>query len=65
MKPKKLSDVKPGGFFTINGTVYKKTDAGPVLKMDTINFGSLADLTPDRSCLPIDKRAAQILLDSK
>jgi len=64
MNPKKIRDVKPGGYFTINGTVYQVRPKGPgVMRMQDLDTGELVPIDPERSCLPIDKRAAQILLD--
>jgi uncharacterized protein YerC len=65
MKPKQIKDVKPDGFFTINGAVYKRVSEDSILKMDSVDFGSPVTLDPARSCLPLDRRGAQVILDSK
>lgn len=66
MTPKKIREVKPGGYFTINGTVYQVATKDPgVMKMQDLDTGELITIDPERSCLPLDKRAAKILLDRK
>jgi len=66
MSPKKIRDIKPGGFFTINGTVYQVATKGPgIMKMQDIDTGELITIDPDRSCLPLDKLSARVLIDHK
>lgn len=65
MTPKKIRDVSPDGYFTINGAVYKNVKGVGVQKMQNLDTGELTTIDPERTCLPIDKRAAQILLDRK
>jgi len=65
MKSITINDVKTDGYFTINGKVYVKQADGSANLMSSLDTGTPADIDPARSCLPIDKRAASMLLDRK
>lgn len=66
MNPKKIRDIEPGGYFTINGMVFQvayKIDG--ILKMHNIDYGDSITMNKDLSCLPLDRLSAQVLLDRK
>jgi len=66
MKSKQIKDVKVGGYFTINGKVFSRFSETEIKEhVATLGATRTVELDPTRSCLPIDRLGAQVLLDRK
>jgi len=66
MKPKQIKDVKVGGYFTINGKVYSRfNDAEFKEHVGTLGATRTVELDVNRSCLPLDRLGAQVILEHK